>query len=189
VLSFLTLGLLLPRARLEQYRFLVDNTRYGTTPFTLHARPAEFYRAYLVGALPIVVGLASWALLVPRERPVATASLVALGACFVVSYYVVSATTTNLVWSRTRAGEISFESSLAPVQLALLQATNTLAVLLSVGLLLPWARVRTARYRASCLRVIAPGGLDGFVAAREAEVSALGDEIGDVFDVDLDIGL
>jgi uncharacterized membrane protein YjgN (DUF898 family) len=188
LLALISLGLLLPRVRLAQFRFMVDNARYGTTPFHLLARPLEFYRVYLLGALPILVGLAAWALLVSGDRPVAMPALTALGACFVVSYYVVSTATTNLVWRRTSAGELSFESTLTPLGLALIQATNTVAIILSAGLLLPWTRVRTARYRASCLRVIAPGGLDGFVAAREAAVSALGEEMGEAFDVDFDVG-
>ena len=47
VLTPLTLGFLLPYTTYRQKKFFVENSAYGTTPFTFDARPREYYLAYL----------------------------------------------------------------------------------------------------------------------------------------------
>jgi len=66
-----------------------------------------------------------------------------------------------------------------------LYATNTLAMALSLGLLMPWAKIRTARYRTRMTSVVPSGDFDGFIAAQSSQQSALGEEMGEVFDLDL----
>jgi len=62
---------------------------------------------------------------------------------------------------------------------------NILAIIVSVGLLVPWAKVRLARYRMDNLALLVEGDLDGFLAAQRAQVSAAGEGITDVFDIDI----
>ena len=65
-----------------------------------------------------------------------------------------------------------------------LYVSNTLAVLLSMGLLVPWAKVRMVRYRLSCLELYASYDLDDIVSnARRGD--AVGQEVSDLFDVDI----
>jgi uncharacterized membrane protein YjgN (DUF898 family) len=74
--------------------------------------------------------------------------------------------------------------------MALLFVTNALAILFSLGLMIPWATIRLARYRFERLELETAGGLDNVLAAAgSAAVSAVGDEIGDVFDMSMDIAL
>jgi uncharacterized membrane protein YjgN (DUF898 family) len=67
----------------------------------------------------------------------------------------------------------------------LLVLTNTLATVATLGLFHPCARVRSLRYKARHLRLLAAGDLDAFAAGRQAAVSAVGDASGDFFDFDL----
>jgi uncharacterized membrane protein YjgN (DUF898 family) len=62
---------------------------------------------------------------------------------------------------------------------------NTLLIVLTLGLFLPWAQVRLARYRLESLSLEVHGGLDAFVADQQSQVAAAGEELGEVFDVDL----
>jgi uncharacterized membrane protein YjgN (DUF898 family) len=66
-----------------------------------------------------------------------------------------------------------------------LYISNLLAIVASVGLMIPWAQVRLARYRLSrlCLQTVA--GLDRHLAAGPESVSATGQELGATFDVDI----
>ena len=66
-----------------------------------------------------------------------------------------------------------------------LYLTNTLAILFSLGLLMPWAKIRTARYRASRTRLRAQSDLGEFVNTQRRQQSALGEEVGEIFDMDL----
>ena len=62
--------------------------------------------------------------------------------------------------------------------------SNSFFVVLTLGLFTPWAKVRMARYRASCTGMMVSGDLNHFVAAEQNRTSALGQELGDAFDVD-----
>ena len=60
-------------------------------------------------------------------------------------------------------------------------------LLLSLGLLIPWASIRMARYRLDNLQLLPADDLDGFIAAEQEKVGAAGEEILDFFDFDIGI--
>ena len=68
---------------------------------------------------------------------------------------VIGALTFNLALNNTKLGEgFHFESRLSPVRMAWITVSNLIAVLFTLGLLYPWARIRITRYRASCITFI-----------------------------------
>ncbi len=69
--------------------------------------------------------------------------------------------------------------------LAWVQASNALAILASLGLLIPWARVRMTGFRLQHISVYARGSLEDFAAAEAEEVASLGAELGEALDLDL----
>ena len=60
-----------------------------------------------------------------------------------------------------------------------------IAIMFSLGLLIPWASVRMARYRLANLRLYVAGELDHFVASEQEQVSAVGEASLDFFDFDV----
>ena len=66
--------------------------------------------------------------------------------------------------------------------------TNALLVIVTLGLGYPWIKVRMARYMASNTVIHAEESLDHFVNAEKEKISALGEEFGDAFDMDMDVG-
>ena len=94
---------------------------------------------------------------------------------------------TNLVWSNTSLGNNRFESTLRPSRMIWLYLSNAVAIVISLGLLIPWASIRMARYRLDNLKLLAADELDGFVASEEEKVGAAGEEISDFFDFDVGI--
>ena len=64
-------------------------------------------------------------------------------------------------------------------------ATNTLAIIGTLGLALPWARIRVARYRAEHLAFLPSGNPDQFFADAASSAPAFGSEAADLFDVDI----
>ena len=68
-----------------------------------------------------------------------------------------------------------------------LTVVNWLAILCTLGLFIPWARVRVARFRAEHLALEVEGSLEEFVAGEASAAMALGDEAAEMFD--LDVGL
>lgn len=94
----------------------------------------------------------------------------------------------NLVWNNTKLDQLSFKSSLRARDFIWLYLSNLGAILLTFGLATPWAQIRIARYRASKLEIIGDVDFDQFVGEKKEEIKATGEEIADMFDVDLSFG-
>ena len=65
--------------------------------------------------------------------------------------------------------------------------SNLFLVILTLGLAFPWAKVRVARLMLENTLVDTEIGFDEYISQKQAEVSALGDQIGDAFDVDVGV--
>jgi uncharacterized membrane protein YjgN (DUF898 family) len=63
--------------------------------------------------------------------------------------------------------------------------SNAVAIVFSVGFLIPWARVRTAKYLTNHLVLNAADDLESFERAERKKMSALGEETADFMDIDL----
>ncbi|MFT3759892.1 YjgN family protein [Thauera sp.] len=177
--GFLTLGILLPLAMQRQQRFLVENTRYGTSHFGLEASVRGFYRLYL-GLLVIIVASMVVGFLVD---PGLAGLIPLLIWFFLLTWFKVRFT--NLVLGNTVLGGHRFATRYKFRSYALLALGNTLGVVLTLGLFYPWAKVRNARYAAEHTDFIAEDDLAGFVAAQRDAASATGGEVADLFDVDI----
>ena len=66
----------------------------------------------------------------------------------------------------------------------MLVLTNTLATALTLGLFIPWAKVRIIRYKIQHLILKSSGDLNTFVADKQKEVGAFGEELGGFMDFD-----
>ncbi len=203
LLSVITLGIAYPYYDYRRSRFVVARSRYGTAPFALSASVKAFYVVYLKAvALAIVggvtasiligviqAGLASGAAGEPRTLP-AYAALSFSAVMIVVYLWVwsyVKTATLNLVWSNTALAQHRLESTLKTSKMLWLYASNVLAIVVSLGLLIPWAQIRLTRYRLENLQLLSAGDLDGFVASQQDRVASAGEEISDFFDVDVGI--
>lgn len=202
LLMFVTLYLAGPlfHQRLKQYQH--GNASYGRAPFSFHAGVGAFYRAYglvmvltvlLFVTLVAVVGVVSQTL--PKSSsgaPDPGAMLMLTGLTFVVLIGGMllirplwESRLQNLIWNHTRLGEHGFRSELSARRLFMLYLGNLVLVLLTLGLFMPWAAVRVARYRASTLEMLPAGPLDEFLASQESEVAATGEEAAELFDIDI----
>jgi uncharacterized membrane protein YjgN (DUF898 family) len=86
-------------------------------------------------------------------------------------------------------GNIAFSSTLDALPLAWVSVSNFLAIIFSLGLALPWAKVRAARLVCENSLVDTDVGFDQYLTQQQARQSALGEQLGDAFDVDLGIGI
>lgn len=196
LLTILTLGLMYPFLKHRMSRFVVNNSAYGRTFFSMRSGADEFYSIYVKGLLlfigaaiiaAILFGIAS--LFDALKGSQYLASIVMAGVYFVVFAYI-STQVTNLIYSTTVLGENSsyrLSSDLDTVQMAWLYFSNTIGIILTLGLFIPWAKVRMAQYRASRLQLEAEADLDRFIAVERENTGAIGDEIGEVFDVEIGI--
>jgi uncharacterized membrane protein YjgN (DUF898 family) len=201
-----TLGFAYPYFSYRRSKFVMDHSGYGKTPFVFSGQVKSFYFVYLVAAVFVIIGALFVMIFVPRfispqmftqlpdEQTIGLAVkailpfLLGLGLLVYLPVFAYTKTAiTNLVWSNTSLDNNRFESTLRTSQMIWLYLSNAVAIVISLGLLIPWASIRMARYRLDNLKLLAADELDGFVASEQEKVGAAGEEISDFFDFDVGI--
>ncbi|NVN98625.1 MAG: DUF898 family protein [Geobacteraceae bacterium] len=206
ILLVLTLGLLAPYMIYRQKKFLVENSTYGSMSFSFNARTKDFYILavkvllgflLMLGLIAAIAGLGGIGQVTAAANTGMTAfsklafiPVVALPFAYFILMVYGQTALANLCWNGTRMGNGSFRSTLRTRDMALLFITNALAILFSLGLMIPWATVRMVRYRFDNLKLETVESLDEVMAAAGSRgVSATGEEIGDIFDMPIDFAL
>ena len=192
----LTLGLAYPYFVYQRYEFLLANQRYGTARMQFHVGAQPFFATYLLGGvgflavslvlvllfITLSAALSGAASQVPRFAAVAMTPVALMGYLAAITF--VRVRNLNTVWNSVTLAEHRFESSLTFGGMYRLSLVNTVAVILSAGLFLPWARVRMAQYRAEHTALLVQGDLGEFLALEGDRVAALDDEVADALDFD-----
>ncbi|MAA64331.1 MAG: hypothetical protein CL581_06080 [Alteromonadaceae bacterium] len=181
VLNVLTILLLTPFSVLKSHKFIAHGMRYGTTPFKLHNTNSEYYAFFGKGLL-IAIAFAVGAFISAKMFGQVMFTLVLMAGYITVFGYFMAGLSNIFMNGATLKGH-GFESDLQPGQMIWIYISNGILVALTLGLFVPWAKVRMARYRASCTTMVIEGDLDGFIAAENRRTSAIGQELGDAFDV------
>jgi uncharacterized membrane protein YjgN (DUF898 family) len=203
LLTVVTLGLAFPFLKRRLVQFAVDEHSYGATGFTLSEDfKKRFLRPYIV-VYAVGVGLFALgfiaALVMPsiagraQAGPGISAGMVNLMIAGIFLFYAglfvlvayLKARTNNAVWDGLAIGPARFECAIRARDLIWLYFSNFVVVLLTIGLATPWAVVRMARYRASRMGVVASGPLDAYAQAEAKQVSATGEEVGEMFAIDI----
>ena len=182
ILVPLTLGILAPYTYYRQRKFIIENSSYGTTSFTFNATARDYYRLFMSAFIPLIIGIGLVAMIVFFLPPLAMPAALLL-YLYLFAFY--SVKTTNLQFNAAQLAGHQFKANLKIKEYLMLVITNSLATALTIGLFYPWAKIRTMRYKLSHISLIASGDIDTFVADEQKQVSSLGEEMGDFFDVDI----
>lgn len=196
LLATLSLSLLAPYMWHEQYRWMVRNSRYGATPMLMEKALGRFYKLgalillvliALIGAMFLIVGLAFY------DSGGTPPLWLEIGPAVCVFVAVMITKVTDLwlrktMWENVRIGtlRVTVEWKVLPVVWLLI--SNLLLMVCSLGLAYPWVRCRRARYMLDRVTIIAPDGLDHFVAGADDGSSAIADQMASIFDIDIGIG-
>jgi len=196
----LTLGLALPWFMARQKAFVVSHHAFGTTRFHCELPASKFFGIYFRGGLivaafgvPSVMAAFAMSQVAPRIELAWVSTLawilplLVAYSGYIVSFAYVQARTTNLLWSNTAAFGMSFESSLKASRLIGLHFGNVVAAACSAGLLIPWAVIRTLRYRLDNFAGMIEDDIVHEASPEMAPVGAAGQELGDIFNLDLGI--
>ena len=182
ILVPLSLGILAPYTYYRQRKFIIENSSYGTTSFTFNATARDYYRLFMSAFIPLIIGIGLVAMIVFFLPPLAMPAALLL-YLYLFAFY--SVKTTNLQFNAAQLAGHQFKANLKIKEYLMLVITNSLATAFTIGLFYPWAKIRTMRYKLSHISLIASGDIDTFVADEQKQVSSLGEEMGDFFDVDI----
>jgi uncharacterized membrane protein YjgN (DUF898 family) len=198
-LSGVTAGLAVPFVHQRAKAWTHNSARYGNARFSFDADVGDFYKLY--GWFMLIGGggfaLLTWLIMgggAPAdglkgaaEAHATEAAMVVLAgyAWFFLVYPLFMQMTQNLVWNHTSLEQHRFQSDMQWRRMVFITVTNYLAVICTLGLFLPFARVRTLRYRLESIALLPEGSLDDVLAAPQGEVAATGEGAADFFDFDL----
>ncbi|MBN1140212.1 MAG: DUF898 domain-containing protein [Deltaproteobacteria bacterium] len=204
----ITLGLFIPYWDFLRKRYFYGKMGYGSQHPDFCGKAGAFYLYYLLG-----VAVAAVVVVVPvfffyplfsgyfteilmnlpeKQRRAAAVGLTFMGTMLVgfivvtVLNVILYAKTTVHCLEHTSLGRVQFICELRAPKLLWIQISNLVAVLLSVGLLAPWAQVRKHRYVAESITVVSDASLSEFTAGlKQQEVGAVGDAATDFFDMEI----
>ena len=246
LLTLVTLGLATPYFIKRFKQFSIENSYFGTTPFSFSATAGDFYRVYframiiplviavigIIAAIAIPAYQAANSLQAPMEQmqemtpeqkqaemqrqidaitadaglqgqsnaggqanlPAdfeAAASMAAVITFIVtMAFYLligiyIQTRTANLVLCSTALEEHTLVSTLRVRNMFYIHVTNIIVAILSLGLLIPWCKIRLTRYRMDNLSLMAHENIDGFIADEQSNVKATAGEFADAFDIDM----
>ncbi|WP_254448050.1 YjgN family protein [Ruegeria arenilitoris] len=214
IIAILTLFTTWPFVARSVQRFHVNGHKFGQTPLYFDSPIKPFYTAMLaafawvlVTVITLIVILqifvAALTIIAAQMDSVAadtqlqffvgstfqiitilTIGIVPFGIIPAVAIY--QAMLRNTVYNYTILGENHrFYSDVSALSLLWIDMSNFVVVVLSLGLMLPWAHVRRASYLASHTTFVPGGPLDEFVGEITANVSAIGDAYGDIEGFDI----
>jgi uncharacterized membrane protein YjgN (DUF898 family) len=197
--TILSLGLLYPYMKAKQKAFFVEHHRYGGESFKFGAMPGQFYPPYLIAwgvvagvmfALSFTIGMLAAIMAAKGDNGTLPAwfvyaYIVPLYGSYFVVWAFLAAALANLVYNHADLGSNRFRSTLKGWPLLKIYVFNTIAILATAGFMIPWAKVRLARYRAESLVFLAAGDLADFRAESRADIDATAAEMDGLFDIDI----
>lgn len=201
LLGIFSLGLLMPFAWKKQAAYVTNNHSYGAEPFSFDVHVKEYYKMLLIliGATVVffvalaVLGGAAFASLftLGQFNPAALMAFIPMMLAYFAFYvglgaYVV-VSLANIHWNNTRLQDHQFEANWSVLSYFKLLVVNTLGILFTLGLFVPFAKVRTAAYKAEHTALLVQGDLDGFIANKLEESNSLAEGVHDLFDMDISI--
>ncbi|STZ62895.1 Inner membrane protein yjgN [Moraxella lacunata] len=176
----------------KSYQF--DNTQFGEMAFEWHASMLDVYKAVLIpigiailasiGGV-VMIGLGA---VIGSDFGVGVVVLAVIGMYLMMLLIVplTQACLHKVVWGNLTIGESEFVlNEFSIFRFAFIQFTNFLLIGLTLGLFTPWAAVRLHRYKTETLSLVSYENFDEIITPQMVEESALGEEIADVFDIDV----
>jgi uncharacterized membrane protein YjgN (DUF898 family) len=205
LLTVPTLGLILPYVTFRQRQWVFNNAAYGGLRSQFYGDSGGFYRifgvALVLGAalfVPVFVVAGSWLVDVARNGnrfdPNSSGFVVIVGLLY-ATILLVSSVVQQFVYARvvnytlnntSAANFLRFSSNLSAKALIGIRITNFFAILFSLGLLSPWAKVRYVQYLLGHISIITNGDIDQISAdLSEQHNSPIGDAATDFMNVDV----
>jgi uncharacterized membrane protein YjgN (DUF898 family) len=208
VISFLFIplgGVLFLWVKIGIDRYIANGTTFGTIPFSAELSFGKYLMigfktmgvallVYLSFGLIIVVMALVFGIAGGEDSGVAAALLATFSIPLIFAFTILATIVSaffqgrirNYIFEQARvADKLKLDSSISTLPFATVMATNLLAIVFSLGLAIPWAKVRLTRYMAENTFVNGDLSLTTAEQAADPATSALGDEVAEAFDMEV----
>ncbi len=208
ILALFTLYIASPFATRAHQRYVISGHRFGASPFSFSSKIGPFYKAFGIAMLWLLLifgigfvavgGIDFFMQLVtmdpedPESAEAFMRALFTLYALLFVAILPVGAIYTAYMRNAVYAGTLlegghTMQSTMTPMRLLWISFSNLSAIILTLGLATPWAKIRMARYFAASTTVTVAGTLDTVIKGNEAKVSAFGEAVAEFEGIDFGI--
>lgn len=183
--------LIWPWADAVRRNHILNRYRFGGVSFSAAVEASELFKIYVIAFLLVVaggIGVFLFSFIGALQTPGLIPVLMIGGLIFLWAWSqaYIFGRILNHMFETLRVGpNLKFVSTLDPVAFGLIAATNWLAVLASLGLAWPWAKIRIARYRAQTLTLVANRSIDDITSAATRDLPATGDEVMELGGLDI----
>ena len=211
LLALASFGILLPVASRLTSNYIGNGLRFGTSKFRTDAPLGDLYKNLgatilfvvcmilaisIVGFLFALVGSGGNFLSEMTEGGLAgggelvaqigiVVSILAIYLALILAYVFYQAGVRNIAYNATALdGNNRFRSNLSRLQYFWIILSNLIVTIATIGLMRPWAAIRTWRYKAEHTSILAGGDFDKFVADRQEEGNVVTAEYLDIEGID-----
>ena len=204
LLGVLSLGFAYPWVLMKLDQFLKGHISYGGKRLAVHTKVKEYYSCVLLIFISIVtmamfIGVfiyASSQILPADIRDSSSLTLFKIVGLSIASIYylflfvvpqsIYRARIRNYIYSNSHfEGLAHFKSNIKLSDDLWISITNILAIVFSLGLAYPWAKIRMSRFLARCTTVELDQNFDRSIEDVGQSGSAFGEEASDFFDIDI----
>ncbi len=208
-LAIMTLGLLLPYMRFRQLQYTTDNMEFCGQRFRFSGRAATLYKFYILALIAFFLVISAYFFFFanfrgfgfgPQSLPTIAQSILGYWGDILAFFAIVFVIPTAVYvaelryrYNHTSFGPdiARFSSDISTGGMLWLSMTNLLAIILTLGLAIPWAAIRVLRYRLAHIQVHCESEerIDAMIGEAKGEASAIGEEIVEGLDVGTGIGI
>ncbi len=202
IAGILTFGILMPFSWKRQAQYITNNHSYGGEAFRFDVDVKEYFIMLMIlmgvafgfiltaAVLIFCISCAFDVVHVPAN--IKSILLIIAGAASYITFYLaigayVITSLANIHWNNTQLQRHKFVANWSVSSYGGLLFTNTLGILVTLGLFIPFAKVRAAQYKANHMAFIADGDLDNFIADKLEQSNSLAEGVHDIFDIDISI--
>lgn len=209
-LIIFTFGLIFPYSMKKFKDLVINHTSYGDKNFTFTTTASKFYEAYLkvlalsfipMMILGVILSLTAKVLVdnfadlnsTTNSQSIETMSAF-IGILGVLNLVILlftpflkgvfSGWIGNIIYNSTTIDTFRLKSDWKPWKLGWISLSNAVLIILSLGLMYPWAKLRVLRHKTEHT-YIQGEGFEDFTNIKHKETKAFGEEAADFFDVDI----
>jgi len=214
-ITILAFYLVFPYVQQLMTSYYINNRQYGQGKFSAQLSAKKYYAVYLalfaltllfiitIGIVAsVVMGLTGGLeqIKVMQQGDPSTMSGMIVGMILLIYIFFIGlglwgtayleANIKNYVLNNTKLDDVlQLNSNITVGKLFGIYLTNTLLVIVTLGIAYPWAVIRLKKYKIESTSAIIKGDIAQYVNQQQEAQSALGEELGDAFDTAIDLGM
>jgi uncharacterized membrane protein YjgN (DUF898 family) len=194
LVTLFSFGLLLPLAIYWYKSWQINHLQVGQLKLQMNAQVGKFFAAILLPYLVLILIIAAIVVLSMTITMAGMSNeplLFLIGVLYLFALFyltpLIQGYLFKTIWSDVNIGNSRLSNTISPWRFAWIQMCNNFAMVLSLGLLFPWATIRIYRYKIESLSIEFYDDPEKLYNLAQQDSNAIAEEISDIFDIDISL--